>query len=407
MRFLLPIAAALALCAAPVLSEEILLKDGKKLYGEVQREGDHVIVTDFQGRSIVLIDEVAEVKTRETLREEYKFLLEKLGPEPNHFDLGCWCWKRGLFEEAHGHFAKMVEKDPENPCARWALGQVKVRGIWVQSGVWTRLPGPRQEWVRYVPEGFKGKLQVHIGDVPNDATILLRKSAEGDAKAREAADKAFAILPENLRREGLMLGIRDRSWQLRRRSAEGLIAYKGLDSAKALAVSAMGDPVGDVRIAALDSLTKGGFAEARDLVLEGMTARSFPIRLRAIDAIAGFPSREAVHALCAMSESSGGGGSPRVNIFVGQHTAYVRDFDVEVAQFAAIGDPVVATALEGVVLDVKVISVQDRMEYTMRARARRSMSRIAGKDLGSDTTVWKKWADETFGKAEGKAEGKG
>ncbi|MCU0724122.1 MAG: HEAT repeat domain-containing protein [Planctomycetes bacterium] len=396
MRFPLLIPAFLIAASATLSAEEVVLKDGKKLYGEVQREGDAVVVTDFQGRSVVLTDEVAEIRPREKLLEEYGFFLEKLGPEPNHFDLGCWCWKRGLFDQARGHFQKMLEKDPENACARWALGQVKVRGVWIPAGVWTRLPGPKEEWVRFVPGGEGGKLQVHTGDVPNDAVILLRKAAEGDAAARAEAEAAFAKLPERERSEGLLLALRDRSFRLREHAAAALRSVKGLEAAKALTFSALGDPVGDVRVAALESLTAGGFPEACDLVLEGLASQRFPVRMNALAALGGFPTREAVHALCAMAESSGGL-LPRVNIFIGSHTAYVRDFDVEVAQMSAIGDPVLATALEGVVLDVRVVSVQERFAYAQRAVARRSMSRIAGKDLGADTQVWRKWAEEKFG----------
>jgi len=405
MRFLYLIPAALALAAAPAFSDEIILKDGKHLFGEVRREGENLVVRDFQGQSVVLGDEVKEVMTLEILRGEHRSLLEKLGPNPNQFDLGCWCWKRGLFDDARVHFAKILETDPENAGARWSLGHVKVRGTWIRSGEWTRLPGKKEEWVRFFPEGGgKGRLQVHVGDVPNDGLILLRKAVEGDAAQRKEAEAAWAALPEEQRREGLLLAIRDRDDRVRRLAAERLRGAKGLDAAKALAVSALGDPVGEVRAESLKTLKEGGFPEACDLVLEGLTSERTPVRLCALDALAAFPSREAVHALLATAESSSPC-LPRVNIFIGTHTAYVRDFDVEVAQMMEIGDPVVSTVMEGIVLDVRVIRLEERIIQTQRSAAWRSLSRIAGKDLGRDVAVWRKWAEDTYGKTEAKGQG--
>ncbi|MHC4778841.1 MAG: hypothetical protein ACYTFG_09735, partial [Planctomycetota bacterium] len=115
----------LILLAGSSLADEIVLKDGRKIYGEVRKEGDHVVVVDAQGNSVVLKDEVNEIKDLARLREEYESVLERYVEGAPHFQLGCWCWKRGLFEEGRGHFRKVLERDPENRGARWALGQLK------------------------------------------------------------------------------------------------------------------------------------------------------------------------------------------------------------------------------------------------------------------------------------------
>ena len=46
--FLVPI---LLLLAGSAVADEIILKDGRKIYGEVRKEGDHIVVVDSQGTS--------------------------------------------------------------------------------------------------------------------------------------------------------------------------------------------------------------------------------------------------------------------------------------------------------------------------------------------------------------------
>ena len=40
---------------------------------------------------------------------------------------------------------------------------------------------------------------------------------------------------------------------------------------------------------------------------------------------------------------------------VGTQNSYIQDFDVEIAQAAAIGDPIVQTIRDGIILDYKVL----------------------------------------------------
>jgi type II secretory pathway component GspD/PulD (secretin) len=48
--------------------------------------------------------------------------------------------------------------------------------------------------------------------------------------------------------------------------------------------------------------------------------------------------------------------------------SYVQDFDVEIAQAAAIGDPIVQTIRDGIILDVRPIVSADRRFITMELR---------------------------------------
>jgi len=58
----------------------------------------------------------------------------------------------------------------------------------------------------------------------------------------------------------------------------------------------------------------------------------------------------------------------RANVSVMTQNSYVQDFDVEIAQAAAIGDPIVQTIRDGIILDVRPIVSADRRFITMELR---------------------------------------
>ncbi|HHI81156.1 MAG TPA: hypothetical protein ENK02_14410 [Planctomycetes bacterium] len=61
--------------------------------------------------------------------------------------------------------------------------------------------------------------------------------------------------------------------------------------------------------------------------------------------------------LAKLREGGNGGAGPRANISLIKQQTIVRDYEVQVAQGAAVADPVVDVVSEGVVLDVKVLGV--------------------------------------------------
>lgn len=58
----------------------------------------------------------------------------------------------------------------------------------------------------------------------------------------------------------------------------------------------------------------------------------------------------------------------RASMSVLRHTSYIRDFDVEIAQAAAVANPIVDVVRDGVVLDVRPVVSADRRFITMELR---------------------------------------
>jgi HEAT repeats len=93
--------------------------------------------------------------------------------------------------------------------------------------------------------------------------------------------------------------------------------------------------------------------------------------------------------------SFGLGASGRANIMVGTQNSYIQDFDVEIAQAAAIGDPIVQTIRDGIILDVKVLGGHGEGWIVQQQGAYASaLQDITGRDFGQDWKAWRRYADE-------------
>ncbi|MFQ5505064.1 MAG: hypothetical protein ACE5F1_09750 [Planctomycetota bacterium] len=129
-------------------------------------------------------------------------------------------------------------------------------------------------------------------------------------------------------------------------------------------------PKGPTRSSILDDIqSEQRQDDAADyLGLALLQARSLGRMLRTTEILGDLRSPKALPALYRMKSKvpelraklrrgSAGSGATRANISVVTQTSYIRDFDVEIAQAAAIADPVVDVIQSGVVLDVTVAGI--------------------------------------------------
>jgi hypothetical protein len=98
------------------------------------------------------------------------------------------------------------------------------------------------------------------------------------------------------------------------------------------------------------------------------------------------------------------GPSARSNIQVMNQISYIQDFDVEIAQAAQIGDPIIGVLREGVILDVQVFGVNRRMTTVERNIIRKSLTQLTGQDLGDKAAAWEKYWRENKERLLAKAE---
>lgn len=76
--------------------------------------------------------------------------------------------------------------------------------------------------------------------------------------------------------------------------------------------------------------------------------------------------------------------APRNHIISTTQVAYVKDYDVQVAQNAVIADPIVDVVQDGTVLDVAVVSVQAERHIYFAA-----LRRMTRQDFGTDLSKWR------------------
>ena len=96
-------------------------------------------------------------------------------------------------------------------------------------------------------------------------------------------------------------------------------------------------------------------------------------------------------------QGGGGGRAPAANIFVGSQMAFVQDFDVEVANGAAVADPQVNVLTEGSVLDVRVQGISVHSTRVECQRLRGALGRLTGARPGDTNTAWLDWWQQSGG----------
>jgi len=227
---------------------------------------------------------------------------------------------------------------------------------------------------------------------------LLRFGASVPGAARELAVLELKKLPRDRDLTDLLLG-ELRSNVVARRSF-GALALRRLvpgEGVKPLLRHAVLDPSDEVRRSASFSLRavgEPGVIVPIVRVLE--TSPSASLRKNAAEALGDMGYAAAVEPLMMrlMPGSSPGGDSNRIPhsyIFVGTQVAYIQDFDVQVAQNQAVGDPQVGILIEGSVLDAAVAGVQNVDTAVELASVRSSLEKLTSASPGKTSKAWLAW----------------
>ncbi|MEC8511261.1 MAG: HEAT repeat domain-containing protein [Planctomycetota bacterium] len=167
---------------------------------------------------------------------------------------------------------------------------------------------------------------------------------------------------------------------------------------RAVLLHAIYDPSSGVRRTAGRAIGDLGPAAVGGPLVKGLYAKTPRIRVRAAEALGNAQSDEFVeplmdrlYVLAAAPRGGGAGRPPHAYVFIGTQTAYVQDFDVEVAGASSVADPVINALTTGSVLDVGVINTSE-VTIVVEARAvRDALQRIVGEAPGRRTKDWTRW----------------
>lgn len=179
--------ALFCLTAAPLQADELRLRDGRVLKGDVEERGDELEVQGRYGSIIVAKkDVVSWQKQQDTRSDAYKRQLAKLGQgsADERYQLGVWARDKGLTEEAKQAFRSALSVNPDHLGSRGALGFVQYQGQWLKLADRNRLLGLVKYKGRWVTLDEKARL-IKADEVKRAEA----KRKKEEAKARKRAER--------------------------------------------------------------------------------------------------------------------------------------------------------------------------------------------------------------------------
>jgi len=400
-----PLAAAVLTAlaaAAPLAADEIHLKNGRVLQGDVlEEDGDELVIRTGSGITVRLPRaDVVRVEEAATPQEEFAARFAALELEARDVDaflawrsLARWAEaQEGLSREARDVREGILERWPDDPETRRVLGYVRHEGRWVTRADYMADLGlveseDGRTWLTE-EEAARRRAEAAAEAAGREVRRLLRGAASGDVEeiaARLAGYSDAAAVPVLERHLEPPRSLACRTLAMRE-----LARRRAGRSAAPLAEAAVEDPQHEARdaaLAAIADLPSEARAEAGRYFLRSLTRDHAFQRVHAVKGAGAFPVAGVVPALILMlRESSGGFG--RSSISVVTQRAYIRDFELTSGGtgqvVAEVADPEVDTFSEGVSLDMKVILWE---RYTVV----KVLRRLTGQGFGADPETWRDW----------------
>ncbi len=368
--------------ATPATAQELRLRDGRVLVGEYRLHEGHFEVETRDG--LVVVPESAVFSTIAYQRSRYKLAqLSKMSCDTAsaHLHPARQALDYGLEREMWRHLDRALA----------LLGDVDGRGD--PDPIARRL---RDFLAQLEPELLPSSVRQAPTRKRVQAMLKLFRADTGDGVAA-ALEELLVREPnadQELRREA-------RRNPNRRQRIAALAALQRRPTA--------GNARFVLRTAVLDKdsrLREAAFAIGRPTIdtddvvyMAGALAHeNGKVRVRTAEALGGLGHPAAVDLLvkagphAAAGLANGGQGAPRAHVAFLQQQAYIRDYDVEVAQAAFIADPRIDVLQSGTVLDVTVAGVYEVRTIVRAYRA--ALKQLTAADPGPDPRDWPAWREK-------------
>ncbi len=404
MRIKIAAIAALAMVIpAGAIGDTVRMKSGSLVEGRVQDLGDRLSVEQDNGTVSLRWRDVDVVLRDQTARDLFgeRYAATDKTDADALYKLALWAEQAGLATERKDCLEKALAANAEHRGARDALAQQKQDGKWLGGEKLLTAKG-------FVSRGGQWLLAeeaqaldrqaapvVPLSSGETRAETLIERAGSADERVAKLANEALSGLDTaSLRRPALRV-LRRGKPRARAQAATVLARVDDIDIVRPLIHSAILDQEALVRTSAVAAL-KG--LDMRDVPLASITkpftkalfSQSQAVRMNAAEGLGGLGGPVAVEYLVRRLQSAGGLGI-RNHIAVGRQFSYVADFDVEIAQAAQIGDPIVGTLREGVMLDTRVLGVVEQWTEIERRVVYGALRRTTGQEIGQDPVAWKDW----------------
>jgi hypothetical protein len=322
---------------------------------------------------------VRDIK-REARSRERKL---KMALANDRADQAMWLIEQAMYPEALEHLEFCLRKDPDHGPTLTLIGQdllpLNTPRVNVTSATPAeQLPTALKPWFNSTAFMARASQEITIRDLlAKLGDHDIRATLRGELKHRTSKRRELAALI--LRRSGLTVA--------QESTVQALIRVAVLDGSE------------DVRAECSRALRDLRQAAITQPFIKALGSSSPAVRTNAAEALGtlGFVQAAAplISALAATSSSGGSYRPPASHIFIGKQVAYIQDYDVEVAQGASIADPQVNVITEGVVLDVRLLSVrQELVRVNERSALRGSLKSLLGQDFKYSADKWGKYLAE-------------
>jgi len=384
--------------APPLLADTVVLKNGIAVHGTVEEKGSSVVVRTDDRTMEFDRDRVEEIRKGESLPEQYRRRAGELGAADaaGWYKLALWA-KENRLPQAREAFERVVGIDVDHRAARRELGFERVDGEWLTGDDVKRRKGfvlcggkwmLREEADRLMRAGLMEQAK-STEEHRKRAIELVKAMSDDDPDVRAVAALQLREVPDDALLRPLEKALFAPDPEMRIVAVKNLSRIGDRVALPWLIRSSMYDAKEDVRNAAFRAIRSFRDADVFYPYARALFSKHPRSRIMAAKALADLEDLRGVDVILRRI-SIGIGESPRVNVMFGSQVSYIQDFDVEIAQAAAIGDPIVQTIREGVILDFKVLGGFGEAYVIEEARAYAgALSSLTGQDYGQE---WKQYA---------------
>jgi len=345
---------------ATAAADVVTTKDGLVLEGAVATAPDGAVTVKTSGGGVRLAaTDVVSVVAGEGPRAAADRVRRALSKSDatGHFRLALSLDAQGLPELAREEYVAVLNAEPDHPAARRALGYEKAGDRWVSVAEARRrsglvLYGGKWLLAAEVDLLARGKKKVVVKNVP---LVRAMKTAATTPSLREAAEARIAQAAPAERVEAARALLVYPDPNVRRYACRELEREGDESALRTLIAVAVRDAHPSVRDAAVKAAATFGNDDVAIPLVRALGSEHPALVANAARSLAMLGDVRAVGYLIKRIVSHGS--SPGAYFALETMTAYIRDFDVEVAQTSFIADPIIGTVQEGAVQDVKVLDV--------------------------------------------------
>lgn len=387
-----PLALALAILMlglpAAAVADVITTSDGLVIEGEVTKlKSGWYRVTTAEGSVELAPDGVVSVTDGEGPRTRLLARRTKLAKDDvrGHFALALEAEAAGQPDIARTAYEAVLAADTNHKAARRALGYERHGDTWLSADAMRRKQGLVRfggRWmlpaeVEKASRAKPSRTLTKAADVVK-AHKLIRMLAGDDAVTAHAARVALSKTDDALRLAGAKRALLDSDAKVRATAAKVLGDIGDESALRALIFSGARDMDPAVRKAAVTAAASFGHDDTAIPFVRALGSENPRMVANAAQALATLGDERAA-GYVVKRLTSHGSSSRNFVAFLNQ-ISYVRDYDVEIAQASNIANPDVATLLEGVILDVKVLDAAFTQTWVEQALVN-ALGQLAGRPL--------------------------